>query len=81
MKADYILASEDQVAIDAVAAKMMGFNPMDLKYIRLADEEGLGNGRPENIELVGDDVSGVNLQFHVEITLPAESVICSGSAH
>jgi hypothetical protein len=65
VRTDYILASQDQVAIDAVAAKMMGFNPMDLKYIRLADEEGLGNGKRENIELVGEDISKVNLKFHV----------------
>lgn len=65
VRTDYILASQDQVAIDAVAAKMMGFNPMDLKYIRLADEEGLGNGKPENIELVGEDISKVNFKFHV----------------
>lgn len=62
---DYMLASDDQVAIDAVAAKMMGFNPMDLAYIRLADERGLGNGRPENIDVVGEDISKVNFNFSV----------------
>jgi intein/homing endonuclease/uncharacterized protein (DUF362 family) len=51
---DVMLASEDQVAIDAVAASMMGFDPMSLKYISMADEQGLGNGRHENIEVVGD---------------------------
>ena len=51
---DVMLAAEDQVAIDAVAASMMGFDPMSLEYIRLADEQGLGNGRRENIEIVGD---------------------------
>jgi uncharacterized protein (DUF362 family) len=50
---DVMLASSDQVAIDAVAAAMMGFDPMSLPYIRLADEQGLGNGRRENIEVVG----------------------------
>ncbi len=49
-----LLASADQVAIDAVAARLMGFNPMDIKYIRLADEAGLGIGRPEEIEVIGD---------------------------
>jgi len=62
---DYMLASDDQVAIDAVAAKMMGFNPMDIGYIRLADENGLGNGRPENIEITGEDISKVNFNFSV----------------
>ncbi|MCX5748518.1 MAG: DUF362 domain-containing protein [Proteobacteria bacterium] len=51
---DVMLASNDQVAIDAVAASMMGFDPMSLPYISLADEQGLGNGRRENIEVVGD---------------------------
>ena len=40
-----ILASADQVAIDAVAAKLMGFDPMTIDYIRLAHEQGLGVGR------------------------------------
>jgi uncharacterized protein (DUF362 family) len=51
---DVILASSDQVAIDAVAAKMMGFDPMDILYIRLAHERGLGCGDPRDIEIVGD---------------------------
>jgi len=49
-----ILASADQVAIDAVAASMMGFDPMELKFIRLAHELGLGCGKVEDIEIVGD---------------------------
>jgi hypothetical protein len=44
---------------------MMGFDPMSLDYIRLADEDGLGNGRPENIDVVGDDVSRESWGFHV----------------
>ena len=50
-----MLASADQVAIDAVAAKLMGFDPMeDIKFIRLAHERGLGCGDPDEIEIVGD---------------------------
>jgi uncharacterized protein (DUF362 family) len=60
-----ILASADQVAIDAVAAKLMGFEPLDIKYIRLAHERGLGVGDAAEIELVGDDVSGENWGFEV----------------
>jgi uncharacterized protein (DUF362 family) len=62
---DYILASSDSVAVDAVAAKMMGFNPMDIPYIRLAYEDGLGEGRVEEIDLVGEDISKVNFEFTV----------------
>ena len=60
-----ILASADQVAIDAVAAKLMGFDPLkDLKYVRLAHEAGLGCGDPRDIEIVGDhDAASQNWQF------------------
>lgn len=62
---DFILASDDQVAIDAVAAKMMGFDPMSIPYIRLAHERGLGVGRMEEIDIVGDDISGESWGFSV----------------
>ncbi len=58
-----ILASADQVAIDAVAAKMMGYDPMSLKFIRLAHERGLGCGDLTGIDVVGEDISGVNWHF------------------
>ncbi|MBI5118479.1 DUF362 domain-containing protein [Candidatus Poribacteria bacterium] len=60
---DYILASADQVAIDAVAAKMMGFDPMSLDFIRIAHEKGLGCGVVEDMEIVGEDISKVNWHF------------------
>jgi uncharacterized protein (DUF362 family) len=56
---DYMLASADQVAIDAVAAKMMGFDPMSLEYIKVAHDDGLGVGDPRDIEIVGDDPAQV----------------------
>ncbi len=62
---DYMLASEDQVAIDAVAAKMMGFDPMSLEYINVAHGDGLGVGDPRDIEVVGDDISGESWGFSV----------------
>jgi hypothetical protein len=60
-----ILASADQVAIDAVAAKLMGFDPMSIGYIRLAHERGLGCGDPTGITLVGDDITGERWGFSV----------------
>jgi uncharacterized protein (DUF362 family) len=62
---DYMLASSDQVAIDAVAAKMMGFDPMDLEFINVAHEDGLGVGDPRDIEIVGADISGESWGFSV----------------
>src|SRR6204780_4916363 len=62
---DYMLASADQVSIDAVAAKMMGFDPMTLEYIKVAHDDGLGVGDPRDIEIVGDDVSRESWGFKV----------------
>src|SRR5687767_2965850 len=42
-----ILASADQVAIDAIAAKIMGFDPLAIPYLRMCDERGLGVARSE----------------------------------
>jgi uncharacterized protein (DUF362 family) len=50
-----ILASADQVAIDATAARLMGFDPLQIKFIRLAHDLGLGCGDPREIEIVGDE--------------------------
>jgi hypothetical protein len=50
-----VLGSADQVAIDAVAAKMMGHDPLSIPYIRLAHEAGLGVGDPRQIRIVGDE--------------------------
>jgi uncharacterized protein (DUF362 family) len=38
-----VMASRDPVAIDAAAAKIAGVNPRRLKYLQLAQKEGLGN--------------------------------------
>jgi uncharacterized protein (DUF362 family) len=59
-----ILASADQVAIDATAAKLMGFDPMQIRYIRTAHDLGLGCGDPRDIEIVGDqDAAKENWRF------------------
>ena len=49
-----ILASADQVAIDAVSAYLQGFEPLELKFLRLGHERGLGIGDIKQIEIVGD---------------------------
>ena len=49
-----LLASDDCVAVDAVAAKLMGFEPMEHEFIRLAHKRGLGTGKFDEIEIVGD---------------------------
>ncbi len=59
---DVILASADQVAIDAISAHLQGFDPLEIPFIRMAHEKGLGVGDPEQIEIVGQDADWVMAQ-------------------
>jgi uncharacterized protein (DUF362 family) len=52
------IASADSVAMDAVAARLMGFDPYGIGYLRECAERGLGAVDEADIELVGDDVVG-----------------------
>jgi uncharacterized protein (DUF362 family) len=49
-----ILASADQVAIDAVSAYLQGFDPLELAFTRLAHERGLGIADLKQMQVVGD---------------------------
>lgn len=62
---DVILVSADSVAIDAVAAKMMGFDPLSIRYIAHAHEDGLGCGDVRDIEVVGEDIRHINWRYDV----------------
>jgi uncharacterized protein (DUF362 family) len=61
-----ILAAADSVAIDAISARLMGFDPMSIPFLRMAHERGLGVADPRDIELVGDDVSQENFGFQTK---------------
>ncbi|MDI6738398.1 MAG: DUF362 domain-containing protein [Nanoarchaeota archaeon] len=63
VEANLLLASDDQVAIDAVAARLMGFDPMQIPFIKMAHDRGLGCGDVSQVEMLGDDVTNVNLNF------------------
>ena len=66
---DYILGASDSVAIDAVAARMMGFDPMRIDYLRICHERGFGVADPRFIDIAGDSVEGVNFNFQVSRSL------------
>jgi uncharacterized protein (DUF362 family) len=69
---NYILASADSVAIDAVASKMMGFEPLSLPFIKIAHEMNLGCGDINKIEIVGEDIRDVNFRFKVSDTFASK---------
>jgi uncharacterized protein (DUF362 family) len=64
-----ILASADSVAIDALAARLMGYDPLAIPYLRMAHDRGLGVADTREIDVVGDDVSEVNFRCRTSRSL------------
>jgi uncharacterized protein (DUF362 family) len=58
-----LLAGADPVAVDAIAAKIMGFDPLTIPYLRMAQDMGLGAADPREIEIAGEDIAGMNFGF------------------
>ncbi len=57
------IVSTDFVAADAVCAKTMGFEPMDISYLNYAHEQGLGTALLDEIEIVGSSIEDVMSEF------------------
>ena len=66
VEGDLVLAGADSVAIDAVAARVMGFDPMQIPYLRMATERGLGEARLDRIEIIGEDIDEINFHFETK---------------
>ena len=58
-KTGVILASRDAVAVDAVAASIIGMDPLDIATTRYAHERKLGTGDLKSIEVVGESIENV----------------------
>ena len=56
-------ASADVFAADAVMAKAMGFEPLELGFLQYGDELGLGIADLAQIEVIGATIAGVQRQF------------------
>jgi len=56
-----LLASSDPVALDAIAAEIIGLNPSHVPTTRIASEAGLGIGWPEAISVVGERLADVKM--------------------
>lgn len=58
------IASTDVVAADSVAIACMGIEDIfSVAFNRIADKEGIGNGRLENIEVLGNTIDEVKEDF------------------
>ena len=50
---DLTLVGHDPVAIDTTGARILGINPKTIRYLKWAEEKGLGTGKPKNIRILG----------------------------
>jgi hypothetical protein len=51
---DLIIGGVDTVAADAVAARVLGYEPSEVRHVKLAAENGLGIAEPDRINLDGE---------------------------
>jgi uncharacterized protein (DUF362 family) len=58
-----IISSFDTVAADSVAAAVMGIDPLEIEYVKLAFEQGLGCADLSQIEIVGLPIEEVKRPF------------------
>lgn len=60
VRMDLVIAGRDVVATDIVGTKIMGFDPKDIKHIRMAVDQGLGGW---DYEVVGERIEDVRRNF------------------
>ena len=51
-----VLAGEDPVAADAVVSRLLGFKPVDVDYLHMAEARGIGTYDFNRIDVVGDEM-------------------------
>ena len=61
VKLGVILAGHDAVALDAVATKIIGLEPLRIYTTRYSDERHLGVGNLQNIDVVGEKLGDVSV--------------------
>ena len=66
------VAGTDPVACDAVMASMMGFDPLSVGHLYLANEHGLGVADLDKIECVGEDINLHTRRFKPHSNYPVQ---------
>ena len=56
-------ASLSPVSLDAVMAKVMGFEPLEIGYLYYLNDWGIGVADVDKIEIKGESISDVSVKF------------------
>ncbi len=70
-----VLASTDAVAVDAVASRIVGLDPLRLSTTHQAHQRGLGVGDPAGVEIVGEPLESVLVRDFRLPPLPAGEIV------
>lgn len=70
-----ILASRDAVAVDAVASRVIGLDPLEVSTTRYSHERGLGVGDLSQIEVVGESIPTVAVSDFKLPPIPAGEIV------
>jgi len=54
-----VIAGVDPVAVDAVSAAIMGFDPSEIVHLKYADDRAVGRANLDTISIVGDSLESV----------------------
>lgn len=60
---DLVLASSDPVAIDSIAAKIMGFDPNKIEHLQLCAQKGIGVADLKSIKIKGQNIDKFHFSF------------------
>jgi len=65
VRMDLLLCSRNVVALDSVACRLMGLEPLQVKLIAMAAKAGVGEADPEKIRVVGEPVERHRRRFEL----------------
>lgn len=71
VKLNILLAGTNQIAVDSVSSRLMGYDPSGISHIALASKKGLGPIDFKEIEILGDDWTSYCRDFSPPFSLKA----------
>lgn len=76
MNLGLLIASTEAVAADSTAARICGYDPYEVSYLKKAEERGLGSTKAEDIIIIGEELSDVIYPNFVRPPRNVEEISC-----
>lgn len=66
VQSNVIIAGVDMASVDSVGSAVMGLDANKIRHIQMATERGLGIASLDRIDIIGEDIDSVKLNFSTE---------------